>query len=304
MEEEERVLIVTDALMYIQVSCKDWVIQVSKSTGCITNIMVNGTNILAGDIAPCFYRAPTDNDIGGSVQSYNSAWCLSGLDELSIKSASVSIIKQEVDEVILRVEITIGGNAIAHGTTKISVDYIFGLGLASQWNFDTSEAIKVSLSKKTFPRVGIRFALEEQFSKLKWFGRGPQECYPDRKRSAFLGVYEVEDVSELHVPYILPSKSGGRADVKTADIINSSGKGVHLKCMAPAEGVQLNVSRYPMESFAAAKHNYELEADGKIHVHVDAKMMGLGGDDSWSPSVHDEYLVPPGHYEMILEFRF
>ncbi|RZR88364.1 hypothetical protein BHM03_00015942 [Ensete ventricosum] len=28
-------------------------------------------------------------------------------------------------------------------------------------------------------------------------------------------------------------------------------------------------------------------------VHLDHKHMGVGGDDSWSPSVHDEYLVHP-----------
>jgi hypothetical protein len=33
-----------------------------------------------------------------------------------------------------------------------------------------------------------------------------------------------------------------------------------------------------------------------LHVHLDAAHMGVGGDDSWSPSVHDAYLVPPGEY--------
>ena len=30
-----------------------------------------------------------------------------------------------------------------------------------------------------------------------------------------------------------------------------------------------------------------------LQVHLDHKHMGLGGDDSWSPCVHEQYLVPP-----------
>lgn len=30
--------------------------------------------------------------------------------------------------------------------------------------------------------------------------------------------------------------------------------------------------------------------------------MGLGGDDSWSPCVHDKYLVPPVEYSFSIRF--
>lgn len=47
--------------------------------------------------------------------------------------------------------------------------------------------------------------------------------------------------------------------------------------------------------------------DAPLHVHLDAAHMGVGGDDSWSPSVHDTYLVPPGVYDFsvaLLPCRF
>lgn len=31
---------------------------------------------------------------------------------------------------------------------------------------------------------------------------------------------------------------------------------------------------------------------------MDSAPMGVGGDDSWSPTVHDEYLLPPGKYQL------
>ena len=41
-----------------------------------------------------------------------------------------------------------------------------------------------------------------------------------------------------------------------------------------------------MAALMAAKHDYELKADGHTHLHLDHRHMGVGGDDSWSPSLH------------------
>ena len=44
--------------------------------------------------------------------------------------------------------------------------------------------------------------------------------------------------------------------------------------------------RYDLKTLSLARHDYELEADDKNHVYLDHLHMGVGGDDSWSPSVH------------------
>lgn len=40
-------------------------------------------------------------------------------------------------------------------------------------------------------------------------------------------------------------------------------------------------------------HDYQLEEESnrQVHVHVDSYTMGLGGYDSWSPNVSDEYVL-------------
>ena len=35
-------------------------------------------------------------------------------------------------------------------------------------------------------------------------------------------------------------------------------------------------------------------------LHLDASHMGVGGDDSWNPTVHPPYLVPPQRYTLAL----
>ena len=37
-----------------------------------------------------------------------------------------------------------------------------------------------------------------------------------------------------------------------------------------------------------------------LQVHLDHRHMGLGGDDSWSPCVHEQYLLPPTRYAFSL----
>lgn len=48
----------------------------------------------------------------------------------------------------------------------------------------------------------------------------------------------------------------------------------------------------------SAKHEWELRPDGQLHVHLDCAHMGLGGDNSWMPTVHQEFLVEPGVFEL------
>jgi beta-galactosidase len=61
--------------------------------------------------------------------------------------------------------------------------------------------------------------------------------------------------------------------------------------------VQINISPYGWQALTAAKHQHELTPDTLgWHLHLDAAHMGVGGDVSWSPSVHDEYLLTLGRY--------
>ena len=48
----------------------------------------------------------------------------------------------------------------------------------------------------------------------------------------------------------------------------------------------MSLCRYSIASLMAAKHDYELVPDAYTHLHLDHRHMGVGGDDSWSPSLH------------------
>ena len=57
--------------------------------------------------------------------------------------------------------------------------------------------------------------------------------------------------------------------------------------------MQLVMGRVAMGGLQLQAHK-----DGVVHLHLDSAHMGVGGDDSWSPTVHEEVLGPPAKYEL------
>ena len=71
--------------------------------------------------------------------------------------------------------------------------------------------VEVPQSLADLPRVGVMFSVEPRFTRLRWFGRGPHENYPDRNRSALLGIWEGEPDE---CPYLVPQEHGLRTDCR------------------------------------------------------------------------------------------
>lgn len=55
--------------------------------------------------------------------------------------------------------------------------------------------------------------------------------------------------------------------------------------------------RHLAEDLAGVMHPEELDARELTAVSLDHRLMGSGGDDSWSACVHDEFLIRPGRFE-------
>lgn len=80
-------LTVTQASDALLVTCSstglaaEW----DAATGCCRRLCVGGQVLLAGPLGPCFMRATTDNDRGGSCgSSYAARWAAAGLDRLAV----------------------------------------------------------------------------------------------------------------------------------------------------------------------------------------------------------------------------
>jgi len=145
--------------------------------------------------------------------------------------------------------------------------------------------VEVAAGVPPLARVGLEWALSEVPETFSWWGRGPHENYPDRKLAADLGRYSLP-LSAAHTPYIFPSDCGLRCDTRS----------LQLGSLTVEGDFHFNLSRYSQAALAAARHQYELVEDDGVYLHIDAEHMGVGGDDSWSPSVHPEYRLTERQY--------
>ncbi|KAK7283944.1 hypothetical protein RIF29_13694 [Crotalaria pallida] len=285
----------------IKVSQQDvWDITLNTKTGSVESWKVKGVNVICKGILPCFWRAPTDNDKGGESASYLSRWKAAGINNLHFITEKCSVVNVTEDTVKISVVflgVTKGeeGSLPDQDRSKILFTTDVSYTLYASGDVIMECNVKPNPDLPPFPRVGIEFNVDKSLDQVTWYGRGPFECYPDRKASAQVAVYE-KNVKDLHVPYIVPGESSGRADIRWVTLRNKNGFGIYASTYGSSPPMQMSASYYSTSELDRATHNEKLIEGDSIEVHLDHKHMGVGGDDSWSPCVHDQYLVLPVPY--------
>ncbi len=148
------------------------------------------------------------------------------------------------------------------------------------------------------PRVGVRFTLPARFDWLRWFGRGPHENYPDRNRSAMLGVWEgAPDES----PYLVPQEFGLRTDCRWFEFIDrAAGEVVRLDVLS-SSAMHISATHYTADDLFAAATHTDLNRRDELVVCVDVAHRGLG-TASCGPGVLPQYRLPSGRYEFSYRF--
>lgn len=142
-------------------------------------------------------------------------------------------------------------------------------------------------------RIGVTFPVPPRFRRVRWFGRGPHENYPDRNRSALLGVWE-QDPDEQ--PYLVPQEYGLRTDCRWFELVDPDrGDVVRIEAQRPS-ALHVSATRHTPHDLFAAPTATELVARDHLVVCVDVAHRGLG-TASCGPDVLDRYRLGPGRYE-------
>ncbi|CAM9775737.1 unnamed protein product [Chrysoparadoxa australica] len=152
--------------------------------------------------------------------------------------------------------------------------------------------------------------LPQRLTRMRWLGQGPHETYPDRKASGIIDVYQ-GSVASQHVPYMSPQENGGKSDVQWVALMpDGEGTGVLLKPCRSRDGAgwQANAAYYSTAEMEHAVQCKDLApkqpGQAPVHLHLDCRHMGVGGDNSWLPDVtHPEYQISPGQYSYEMWIR-
>lgn len=279
---------------YVKVSAKRMSVTIGKKTGLIDYLDVDGEPILKfrESMKPEFWRAPTDNDYGASLQKELKVWKnpvmnLKSFDKSEMKDSVVLTATFEMPEVKAELVLRYRINAVG----EVSVTE----------KMTTDKAAKIA----DLFRYGMVLDLPASFSKLEYYGRGPGENYIDRHSSTFIGKYE-SDVKDEYYPYIRPQESGNHTDIRYFSIFNpASGKGITFEGYAPMECCAIPYSIEDLDSgdkkeHAWGQHSGDLVDKGLTQVHIQQRQYGLGCIDSWMSKPMEKYRMHYGDRE----FRF
>ena len=258
-----------------------------RATNTLSEFIVKGKNLIQRGFAPSLWRVPTDNDEGGGAASFAARWRKAGLDKMVATPVSMTIVNTQRHMVKVRCENDILLNG---GKIRQQTDYaVFGSGDVQITTTFTPD------STGTLPplaRVGMQCQLPVEFSKLSWYGRGPFESYADRKDAALVGSYSAT-VAGQYFPYLMAQENGNKTDVRWAQLTNETGQGLLISRVGDGL-LNINARDYTDGALLAAKNQQqqEIQRDSITVLNIDFQQMGLGGDDSWTPRTHPEYLLP------------
>jgi len=271
------------------VSGKDFRAVFDRKTGGLTALEYAGKPVFKPGKGPALnvFRAPVNNDRWAM-----NDWFGLGLRHLEARPVSFTVEKTGGHTVrIAAISDYSGAKAERvsdYGSNKPKISAtgkhlpsdapVFRV--VSAWTVypDGSVALQsaISATGRDIPlaKVGFTMELPAAYSKAEYYGRGPEENYPDRKTGSFLGRYS-RAVKDFFEPYPKPQDMANREDVSWVALRDESGSGV---LFAGLGKMSATVLPYTAGELAAAAHPTDLPANpDRTRLDLDAAVLGLGG---------------------------
>ena len=266
------------------------------NTGAIYSLKYGNQIIIKDGNGPQLdaYRAPTDNDAG---IGYHNAWFKNGLYDLQHVVKSWTCTPNKKDGTY-KLDFTVEsqgkegcdvnyGNrdrdpescynfeknkrALTDADLKFTSRQIYTI--YKDGSIEMQSAIGANRSKVILPRIGYSMVLPSELNQYDYYGRGPVNNYNDRKTSQFIGWYH-SPVAEQGIMLPKPQAQGNREEVRWCAVTNSQQQGVVFISDSTMSASALPWSQ---QELTLAAHPYQLPKSSRTHLHLDAKVTGLGG---------------------------
>lgn len=229
------------------------------------------------------WRATTDNDDGAAWQTdirYGELWRKFGLHRMRHRVGAVEL----------------SDDALTVRTRVAPAAWEFGLATTYRWTSDgTRLKLTVSVAPDgdwtvPLPRLGVRLGLPAA-DRVRWYGGGPGEAYPDTKQAARLGRWE-STVDGLQTPYVRPQENGARADVRWVEVGG-------LRIEGDPEFF-FSARRWTTEQLDAARHRSDLTAGDTVWVNLDHGQHGIGSQSCGPGPLPQYYLrAEPAQFSFV-----
>ena len=279
----------------ICVTAEGFTFAVSTQNGAVTELSYNGKPIIAdpskSPLKGEAHSLPSRESWGGSF-TFNGFRSISNDRRNNFRcnfSAPRTTLEQRDGDVIIGVKYDVKSGR--NGQTNIPVETTYtvckdgSIGVKSKFGNENN---------KDFSRLGLIAALDPRLGNVEWLGRGPHENYPDRKTSAFMGVWN-NTVNGMTEEYEKPQSMGERCDIEWVTFTDDKGDGIRI---ATREGnLDFSALHYTDEDLWQTKYKHELAGIHRpeIILHLDAAMRGLG-NQSCGPGPLEKYELREKNY--------
>ena len=267
----------------ILVSGKGFELTFDAANGSLTSWKRDGSEKLAGEFEPYFWKPANDNQRRNSYEQRLADWRTAGA-ERTVKNFTVSNIKGGVT-IEFAMELPVGADyslryeCMADGRVNVIADY---------------KPFKENI--QLMPKFGFHLRVAKADA-IEWYGRGPWENYPDRKTGSFLGHWSL-GINEFATEYVVPQDNANRSDVRWFKI----GDGLSVSSSTP---FNFRAWPYAESELETALHPHEVKEQDFIEVNIDSCIHGVGGNDAWGARTLPQYTIDgnlPQHFEIMLEF--
>lgn len=266
------------------------------NTGAIYSLKYGNQIIIKDGNGPKLdaYRAPTDNDAG---IGYHNAWFKNGLYDLQHVVKSWTCTPNKKDGTY-KLDFTVEsqgkeGCDVNYGNRDRDPESCYNFEknkriltdadlkftsrqiytIYKDGSIEMQSAIGANRSKVILPRIGYSMVLPSELNQYDYYGRGPVNNYNDRKTSQFIGWYH-SPVAEQGIMLPKPQAQGNREEVRWCAVTNSQQQGVVFISDSTMSASALPWSQ---QELTLAAHPYQLPKSSGTHLHLDAKVTGLGG---------------------------
>ena len=263
-----------------------------SNTGALTSWIVDGQQILLAPLEPYFWKPENDNQHAAHFAERVTVW------KDAVKNSTVKAIKAEGSQLIVEMSLPVGADLTltydfkADGRIMVDMDY-------------QPEATNIP----TMPKFGMRMRLPADFTQIRYYGRGPWENYPDRKGSAFLGIYETS-LQDYETEYVHPQDNGNRCDIRWFEISQQNARsgspalGLSKKLRIDAfQPLCIRAWDYGEESLVGVRHPNDIPRGRFVNLNIDLSVHGVGGADTWGKRTLTPYIIDsnqPHHYSFVL----
>ena len=251
-------------------------IQFNKVSGFMVRYTVADRQLLGegGVLRPNFWRALTDNDMGGQFQKDNKVWKNPTLNLVTFHAEKVKkpqpcvVVTAVYDMPDVKAQLTLTYHISGDGRIKVA------------------EQLKTDKDAKQpdMARFGMVMQLPYEMERSAYYGRGPIENYGDRKLSQRIGIYN-QTADEQFYPYIRPQENGLKSDVRWWNQTTAQGKGMRIEAVEPFSVSALHYAIEDLDEPKPAKgqrHSTQVPKSKYTNLCIDGAHTGVGGANSWS----------------------